>query len=674
MQSLSTKIAIWMSIISVIIFTSISLLQYQHMKRSLSEEIEQGLELKSSSIADQVDAFFREQTALVQAMNTNQDIRNYLRTINSREEAHSNPHYINVQKTLDEIKGLNPAISLVFIASEKGNYNIGNDQYLTKPDYDIHTRPWYQLAVKSDTYAFTDAYIAKSTGKLVVTVVEAVREEGKLLGFVAIDIKLDAIPEIMNSHDLGDTGYAFLLGENGKLIYHPNEEYILAELGEVNVDLGKQQAKMLNLESGLETVQVDGEEMYIGYAPVSVAKWSVGGLIKSSEALTGLQSFTKMTLLYFLGGILALIGLVFIYLKKTLRVIPTMLGELEKVAEGDLTREIQLDRADEVGQLAVALNTMTQGLNNTAQVVSQSADQVSRSSEELDQIAQKTVQSTQEVTQVIQEIAKATEMQATTTEQGALQIQEMAERLEIMGGTIDHISDSTIKTAELSNTGMATIDELQHWFNANQQATEAIGVIIQEVEQSSQAISGIIDVINQITSQTNLLSLNASIEAARVGEAGSGFAIVAHEIRALSEQTAKATEGIHEKIAQIQSKAQEAVKVFTESQEAVVRNGEAVQETGKTFGHITQTVQELSVQVEQLAALGGEVEERKNHILDVIQQISASAEENSAATEEVSASAQEQLQQIEQVSVYARQLDEASNTLTDVMGHFKTKN
>jgi len=191
------------------------------------------------------------------------------------------------------------------------------------------------------------------------------------------------------------------------------------------------------------------------------------------------------------------------------------------------------------------------------------------------------------------------------------------------------------------------------------------------MNSSSQKISVIMNTITQIASQTNLLSLNASIEAARAGDAGRGFAVVASEIKKLAEQSSVAAKEIDYIINEIQSQSKNAVSEMNVTQIAITDQDKAVKETRNIFGEISNTSANLKTEVSKINEMNKRMILEKDIILGVMQEISASAQQNSAATQQISASSQEQVAGMEEVAKTAEQLNFVTQNLELEISKFK---
>ena len=328
-------------------------------------------------------------------------------------------------------------------------------------------------------------------------------------------------------------------------------------------------------------------------------------------------------------------------------------------------------RKDELGKMAEGVYTMRESLKQMIEDILVMTDNLSESSEKLSNSSSNTVNITKEISNAIDEIAKATEEQANDTEKGAEQIESLSTDIEKSIADIANITQLTKNINRQSSQGVEIVENLTEWSNKSKISSESVSHIVSKVDDMANDISGIVNTINDIAEQTNLLALNASIESARAGEVGKGFAVVAGEIRMLSEQTSNATNGIKQKIDNIQKMSKNAVEEISNSLEIVEENSKATKNTEEIFEQIKNAVAQTTRAVEESLELSNKMNEKKDQILAAVQNISASAEETSAGTEEVSASTGEQIENVQVVSNEVENLNNISRSIKKEMDKFK---
>jgi methyl-accepting chemotaxis protein len=407
--------------------------------------------------------------------------------------------------------------------------------------------------------------------------------------------------------------------------------------------------------------------------------------------------------------------------------VTALVKDAEKIADGDLTVKVQPQGEDEIGQLSQTFKRMVESLSDTVLHVSQSADKVAASSQELSATSEEVNKATQQITETINQVAagsteqsKTVQASATAMEQLGRAVQEVATGAQNQANTvdqtvalvqqitsaIDHVSALSQEAAasgqtvtEVANTGGKQVADAVQGMDRIKDATDKVAEMVKQLGESSQQIGAIVETIDDIAEQTNLLALNAAIEAARAGEHGKGFAVVADEVRKLAERSSKATGEIAELISNIQQMTDHAVSAMNQGSQEVAEGtqlgnqaGEALSAIQEAIVGIVRQIEEVSAATQQMSSSSAEVvkaienvsaiteettaaaEEMSASSDDVarqIEQVAAVSEENAAAAEEVSATTEEQMASVEELTASSEELAQMAEELQEVVSQFK---
>ncbi|MHB8073506.1 methyl-accepting chemotaxis protein [Desulfosporosinus fructosivorans] len=327
----------------------------------------------------------------------------------------------------------------------------------------------------------------------------------------------------------------------------------------------------------------------------------------------------------------------------------------EDIARGNLKiGQFENTSKDEIGQLSRAFKTMTENLTHLIQQVSLSSTQVAASSQQLSAGAEESAQASQQVARAIMEVSEGAEKQLHAVNETSSVVQQMSAGIQQMSGNAKIAVNSSERTASSAIEGSQAIDRtIQQIFNIEKTVTGSAEVVTKLGERSKE-IGQIVDTISGIAAQTNLLALNAAIEAARAGEQGRGFAVVADEVRKLAEQSQAASQQIALLINEIQQDTQKAVLSMNEGTHQVKLGTEVAETAGQAFREISTLVSEVSSQVVEISdeieqmALGSqrivssisEIYETSRDITGQTQTVSAATEEQTASNEEIASSSQ----------------------------------
>lgn len=340
-------------------------------------------------------------------------------------------------------------------------------------------------------------------------------------------------------------------------------------------------------------------------------------------------------------------------------------------ATGDLTMKINVNGTDELGSLAASFGHMLNNFKQVIREVRHQAIQSARLAEELRMSISETGRAVEQVNHAIQEVAAGANEQASGSGQAAEMVDEILKAVESNNEDINKVDDHTRQVLHLAEEGLAQLDNQNRCMRDSAEANDKVAAAINNLNEMTQKIGSMLETISQFADQTNLLALNAAIEAARAGEHGRGFAVVADEVRKLAEGSAQAAGEIGRIVQEIQQGAKEAVAYMEAAQATNQVQKEAVVETDHIFRRISQGIKEVAQSIHGIAAAEQQIVERTQRITEVINRISTVAEEDAAAAEEVSASSQQQAAAMEELTGLAETMAQMGENLTQVIARFK---
>lgn len=328
-------------------------------------------------------------------------------------------------------------------------------------------------------------------------------------------------------------------------------------------------------------------------------------------------------------ALIATVGLAALFTRSLVAPISKALAVAQQIAANDLSKPIEVDGKDEPGRLLQALSVMQQNLRRTLGELGDSSTQLASTSEEL--------------TAVTEDSLRGVQRQNDEINQAATAINQMSAAVEEVAHNASLASTAARDSSQSAENGSKRVGETVAVINELHEAVGATAIEIDGLAVQVQSISGVLDVIRGIADQTNLLALNAAIEAARAGEAGRGFAVVADEVRALAHRTQQSTAEIEQMIASIQSGAGKAVTAMGHSSERARASLDVAQAAGLALAEITAAIVQINERnmsiasaTEEQAQVAREVDRNLTSIRDLSLQTSAGANQTSAASSELS--------------------------------------
>ncbi|WP_245894026.1 methyl-accepting chemotaxis protein [Salsuginibacillus halophilus] len=392
----------------------------------------------------------------------------------------------------------------------------------------------------------------------------------------------------------------------------------------------------------------------------------------ADQALTGAdQAFWVTTIVSFIAILIAVFGGVFISnrIAGPVKQLSKAAGEL---AEGDLSRDsLKVKNKDEIGELAQSFEAMKQNLRGMITRISASSQSVAASSEQMTRSAEETSNATSQITESIQEVAGGSDQQLQSTTEAKETSKEINEGMGQIAETVEQVSESSAKTGENAMNGLRVIDETVQQIKMLDEQSEDIVQKVNNLNELSEQIDSIIAMITNIAEQTNLLALNAAIEAARAGEHGKGFAVVADEVRKLAEQSNQSAQEVSGLVTQIQEGIGTSAEMVKGGRNAARSGLDHVEEARHEFTAIHDSVQSVTGQIEEVVAAVEEMSAGTESLDKQIQSTAEVAASTSSYAQNVAASAEEQMASMEEVSTSAETLASMAEELEKEVRQFQ---
>ena len=469
---------------------------------------------------------------------------------------------------LTRIKADNQAITSFIVSGATGNYYTSKG--LVRQISETQDQ-WFYEFINSDKPYELSLDIDKITGQATIFINYIIKVDGVRVALGGVGRSLESMTSLIKSYKVGEAGIVYLVDDNGVIKLHPNKNYIGKKINLANISNGS-----------LYVTEKNDINVIMSSIPVKTLKWHLVAEIPEDQLYGAINSAVNLNLIF--GVIIALIGFMLVrvlaaQIFKPIEVITDAVSSLTQKG-GDMTARLPENTSNEIGLLAQQFNLFLEDLHRMFKHVSASALRVQEISEN--------------VNDKINNAANLANQQSSSTQTVAAAIHQMEMTVQEISNSANNASESASLSQSTSNSCSELVNQT---INKMQDLESSMGTTVTSVTELSteiQSITQVLDVIKGISEQTNLLALNAAIEAARAGEQGRGFAVVADEVRTLAQRTAESTEQINSMIASLNAKAVETVSAIELGSKSTSQTSERLNETGSTLATITEEIVNLT--------------------------------------------------------------------------------
>ena len=553
-------------------------------------------------------------------------------------------------------------------------------------DMDRSTRDYIKAVRETKKPYMTGPSVSGSTGKLITIIAYPVLDNSnQLAGIVYGTIELDSISDIVGGIQYMETGRVYIADQDGITIAYAQQPEDVGKMDltqtETNgktidqklVDAFKQAAST-HEQVRTEYTTSSGVASQAVMTPVDLGTrtWIAVAVAPLSEIRADAYALAKILAGVGIVMFVVIALLIYVAAAKMNRPIEILKDECDILNSGDLTeRPLCYTSNDELGALAKGFADMRETIRGLLKEIAKHAERVSASSEELTAAAHQTAEAATQTANQVVSIAEGINHQSESIGTANAAVKDISEQSEGVSTNADAIASVTEMTVAEVGRGKNAVQDIVHAMDAINVGTNTVQNSISKLAKQSEEISKIVDVITGIAEQTNLLALNAAIEAARAGEAGRGFAVVADEVRKLAEESGNSSQKIAELVAKIQEDMKEAVDASDQSTKSVEGSRQSVKEADTIFESIQVSIEALAGGIRDVSSNITAVSDAAKSMATEMESIAKISHENASRTQSVSATTEEQSASSEEIAASTRVLAELAQELEANVQKFK---
>lgn len=658
-----TRLIISFLIIALVPLAVNSTISHKKSSDAIRDKIRAYSDQISIQIGENLNTSISQIEGIANELILNKDIQNGLEKFNTLDnlkaiELNQKITSIITTKTFAEMRG----IEIYIKGSSIFSYGVQSSEFSME---DINAV--LNAADASGGKTIWNFISRKSENTKILVMSRAIKSlnTGGTIGVINAYIHSDYFLKNIRDIDLGEGTGIIVLDSQGRVISDKDSKAVIGEPFE-------EESLIVNiLGSDDSDIKLDGVDHIISSSKIGEGDWFVATTIPYSYLNQESNAIGRIIFLIAVISLIAALLLSSIITASISAPLERLVGLMLTAKDGDLTFDVKDSKKDELADVLSNFGGMVENIKGIINKSSNSAQKVINNATEISRLSALTNSNSNQVSISIAEIAEGSSQQASDMLTGVSQLEDLSENINKVGENILCVAEVVHDTKKLSETALQAVKSLNDKAVETKSVSEQIVKDINSLDNDMKEIQNFTKVIAGISEQTNLLSLNAAIEAARAGATGHGFAVVADEVKKLADQSKDASVMINTIISRIQKKSAITVDAANRSSLIIGKQTEAVYETDKSFKTILSSMEAISKMIHEVEDSLKVVLNSKTVVMDTMEKVSVVSEESAATSEEVSASAQEQSASAEILSNLAEELNSLAEELEKSISLFK---